>query len=148
MKVILKEDVANLGKAGEIVKVANGYARNFLLPANKAMVASVGNLKELENQKRHIKNKLDKMRLSAEDLAKEIEALSVTISKKAGEQDKIFGSVTALDIVNLLAKEGITVDRKSVIISEPIKSLGTFNVGIKLHKDIVANLKVWVVRED
>jgi large subunit ribosomal protein L9 len=148
MKLILKEDVEHLGKAGEIVKVAQGYARNFLLPKSKAMIASLGNVKELENQKRHVRNKIDKMKLSAEDLAKEIEALSITIRKKVGEQDKIFGSVTSMEIVEAVKKDGIIIDKKVVIIEEPIKSLGNFTVGVKLHRDVIANLKIWVVRED
>jgi large subunit ribosomal protein L9 len=148
MQVILKEDVDNLGKAGDIVKVAPGYARNFLLPKEKALIASLGNVKELENQKRHVKNKIDKMKLSAEDLAKEIEALSITISKKAGEQEKIFGSVTSMEIADALKKEGITVDKKTIMIEEPIKSLGDFTVGVKIHSEVIANLKIWVVRED
>jgi large subunit ribosomal protein L9 len=148
MKVILKEDVEHLGKAGEVVKVAPGYARNFLLPKRKAMTASLGKVKDLENKKRHIKNKIDKMKLTAEDLAKEVAALSVTIRKTAGEQDKLFGSVTSMDIAGALAKEGITVDKKAVIIEEPIKSLGDFTVKVKIYKDVIANLRIWVVRED
>jgi large subunit ribosomal protein L9 len=148
MRVILKEDVEHLGKAGEIVKVAPGYARNFLLPKKKAMKASLGKVKDLENQKRHIKNKIDKMKLNAEDLAKEIEALSITIRKTAGEHDKLFGSVTSMDISETLAKEGVIIDKKSITIEEPIKNLGNFTVKVKVHKDIIANLRVWVVRED
>ncbi len=147
MQVILKEDVQHLGKAGEIVKVAAGYARNYLLPKSKAMKASLGNVKELDNQKQHIRNKLDKMKLSAEDLAKEIEALSITITKTAGEQDKLFGSVTSMDIVEALSNEGVNIEKKVVIIEEPIKSIGNFSVQIKLHRDVIANLRVWVVRE-
>jgi len=148
MKVILKEDLEHLGKAGEIVNVAPGYARNFLLPTSKAMKASLGNVKDLENQKRHVRNKIDKMKLSAQDLAKEIESLSITIAKKVGEQDKLFGSVTSMEIEEALIKERITIDRKKILLDEPIKSIGNFVVGIKLHKDVIANLKIWVVRED
>lgn len=148
MKVILKEDVDKLGKAGEIVKVANGYARNFLLPTSKALVASLGNVNELANQKRHIKNKIDKMKLSAQDLAKEIESLSITIAKTSGEQDKLFGSVTSMDIAEALKKERITIDKRAIIIDEPIKHLGNFTVHVKIHTDVIADLKIWVVRED
>ena len=145
---MLRDDVEHLGKAGEIVKVAPGYARNFLLPKNKAMIASLGNIKELDHQKRQINNKIDKMKLKAEELAKVIEGLSITIKKTAGEQDKLFGSVTSMEIAEQLAKEKLTIDKKSIIIDEPIKSIGTFTVKVKLTSNVIANLKVWVVRED
>ncbi len=148
MEIILKEDVDNLGKAGEVVTVARGYARNFLLPQSKALLASLGNVKELENQRRQIRNKIDKMRLSAEDLAKVIGEISITIKKTAGEHDKLFGSVTSMDIVSAIKAEGVIVSKKNVQIEEQIKSLGNFTVGIKLHKDVIANLKISVVRED
>ena len=148
MKIILKEDVDHLGKAGDIVNVARGYARNFLLPKSKAMIASLGNVKELENQKRQVKNRIDKMKLSAEDLAKVIEELSIKVKKKVGENDKIFGSVTSMELAEALAEKGITIDKKKIVIDESIKSLGEFTVGVKLHSEVIANLKITVVSED
>jgi len=148
MKVILREDVDHLGKAGEVVKVTAGYARNFLLPKSKAMIASMGNVKELENQKRQVNNKVDKMKLSAEDLAKQIEAVSITVKKKVGENDKIFGSVTSMELAEALETKGFKIDKKKIVIEDSIKSLGEFSVGIKLHTDVVANFKVVVASED
>jgi large subunit ribosomal protein L9 len=146
MKVILMEDVPSLGKVGDLVKVSNGYGRNFLVPNGKAMNATTHNINILEHQTKQLKNKVDKIKREAEKLAKRIEAISCTVAKPAGEEEKIFGSVTSMDIEESLKVEGIEVDRKKIILDEPIKSLGIYTVPIKLHPEVTAQLKVWVVK--
>jgi len=147
MKVILTEDVQHLGSASQLITVKNGYARNFLIPKGKALMATTQNLKNLEHQKRLIQEKLQKTKRLADVLARRIEAISCTISKPAGEEDKIFGSVTTADIQSCLKHEGLDIEKKKIVLDEPIRSLGIFNVPIKLHPDITASLKVWVVKE-
>lgn len=146
MKVILMEDVPSLGKMGDLVKVSDGYGRNYLVPHGKAMKATTHNIKILEHQTTQLKNKVDKIKRDAEKLAKRIEAVSCTVTKSAGEEEKIFGSVTSMDIEESLKVEGIEVDRKKIILEEPIKSLGIYTVPIKLHPEVTAQLKVWVVK--
>lgn len=148
MKVILKENVENLGEIGDLVPVKAGYARNYLLPTGKAIEATVRNVKVLEHQKKLVQDRIDKTMRSAETLAKRIEAISVTISQKVGENDRLFGSVTAMHIGDALKEEGFDVDKKKILLEEPIKSLGVYTVPIKLHTDVSANLKVWVVEEN
>lgn len=147
MKVILTEDVAHLGSAGDLVKVKDGFARNFLVPNSRAIVATTQNIKQLEHQKRQVQAKLNKLMKDSEGLGRKIEAMSCTISRAAGEEDKLFGSVTSADIYNSLKNEGIEVDKKKILLDEPIKSLGIFTVPIKIHPQVTANLKVWVVKE-
>jgi large subunit ribosomal protein L9 len=147
MKIILTEDITNLGTAGDLITVKNGYARNFLVPNGKAMRATTQNLKNLEHQKRQIQEKLNKEKKEGKSLADKIESISCTISKTAGEEDKLFGSVTTADIHNSLKNEGIEIDKKKIILSEPIKKLGIFSVPIKIHPEVTATLKVWVVKE-
>ena len=146
MKVILIEDIPSLGKMGELVKVADGYGRNFLVPHGKAIRATAHNVKVLEHQTKQLKNKVDKIKRDAEKLARKIEAVSCTVAKPAGDEEKIFGSVTSMDIGESLKVEGIEVDRKNIILDEPIKTLGIYTVPIKLHPEVTAQLKVWVVK--
>lgn len=147
MKVILREDMKRLGNAGEMVEVSDGFARNFLIPQAKAIKATIGNIRQLEHQKRGVYHKINKAKIEAESLVGRIESLSCTISMRAGEKDKLFGSVTSRDIAQSLREEGIEIDRKNIILEEPIKALGIYTVPIKLQAEVVANLKVWVVKK-
>jgi large subunit ribosomal protein L9 len=144
MKVILKEDVDHLGKMGALVEVKDGFARNFLLPNRKAVLATDKNTKELEHERKVIDVKLKKIRKEAEGLGEKIQAVTLHIQVQAGEEDKLFGSVTAQDIVDALEKESITIDKKKILLEKPLKELGIFPVPIKLHSDVIANLKVSV----
>ncbi len=147
MQVILIEDVPSLGKIGDLVKVSDGYARNYLIPQKKAMVATGKNLKALDHQKRQVQDRLGKVKKDAQKLAQEIEGLSCTIAKQVGESGKLFGSVTTMDIETFLKENGIEVERKKILLDEPLKNVGMYTVPIKLHSDITAQLKVWVVQE-
>ena len=147
MQVILLENVPSLGKAGDLVKVSDGYGRNYLIPQKKALLATEKSLKVVEHQKRQVQHRLDKGKKDAEKLGQEIEKLSCTFSKTVGESGKLFGSVTSMDIENYLKENGIDIDRKKIILEEPIKNLGMFTVSIKLSAEVTAQLKVWVVQE-
>ena len=147
MQVILLEDVPSLGKMGDLVRVAEGYGRNFLIPQKKAMVATEKNVKALDHQKRQVQYRIIKTKKDAEAAAQRIEGLSCTLKKNIGESGKLFGSVTTMEIEAFLKEHGITVDRKKIHMDEPIKNLGMFSVPIKLHPDVTAHLKVWVEQE-
>ena len=147
MKVILKADIERLGKVGEVVTVAAGYARNFLMPRELAFEATEKNLARVEvDKKRYVKVQA-KARLDAEAQAAKLAALSLTIRQPAGESDKLFGTVTTMDIAAALAKEGFSIDKKQITIEEPIKTLGIYTVPVKLAPEVSAAVKVWVVRE-
>lgn len=147
MQVILLENVPSLGKAGDLVKVSDGYGRNYLIPKKKALLATEKSLKVVEHQKRQVQQRLEKGKKDAEKLGQEIEKLSCTFTRTVGESGKLFGSVTSMDIENYLKENGIEVDRKKISIEEPIKNLGMFTVPIKLSAEVTAQLKVWVVQE-
>ncbi len=147
MQVILLEEVSSLGKAGDLVKVSDGYGRNYLIPQNKAILATEKNIKALEHQKRLVQHRMAKTKKDVQKMAQEIEALSCTFAKTVGESGKLFGSVTTMEIEAFLKENGLDVDRKKIQLDEPIKSVGMFTVPIKLHPDVVAQLKVWVVQE-
>ena len=144
MKVILKEDVKDLGIMGTVLDVANGYGRNYLIPQNLAVEANPKNIKQLEHEKNRILAKAKKIRKSAEDAAEEMSKLSITIEVKSGEEDKLFGSVTAKDIAEEIAKQGIDVDKRKIVLTEPIKHLGSYEVAVKIHHDVTANVKLEV----
>ena len=146
MKIILVEDVPALGKMGDLVKVAGGYGRNFLIPQGKAIQATTQNMKILEHQTKQLKEKVDKIKREAEKMAKRIEAVSCTVTKPAGEEEKLFGSVTSMDIAESLRVDGIEIDRRKIILDEPIKTLGIYTIPIKLHPEVTAHVKVWVVK--
>ncbi len=148
MQVILLEDVPSLGKAGEAVKVSDGYGRNYLIPKKKAILATEKNLKLLQHQKRQVQSVVEKTKKGAEKLAQEIDNLTCTFSKTVGESGKLFGSVTSMDIESYLKEKGIEVDRKKILLEEPIKNIGMYTVPIKLHSDVTAHLKVWVEQEN
>jgi len=147
MKLILREDVDNLGRGGDVVDVKPGYGRNFLLPRGLAVAANPKNLREIDHQKAVATAKAVKLKASAEAIAKRLAATPVTLKRKVGEQDKLFGSVTALDIAEALAARGLEIDRRSIDLAEPIKTLGDFEVGVKLHHDVVGKAKVKVEAE-
>jgi len=147
MKVILREQVPHLGDPGAIVNVKPGFARNFLFPQKLAAAATSRNIGMIEHKMREIQHQIDVAKAEADEVKERLAALSVTVSKPVGENDKLFGSVTARDIEKALATEGMTVDRRRIAIAEPIKALGVYTVGVKLHGGVVADLKVWVVKE-
>jgi len=147
MKVILLENIEKLGKEGDVVDVAPGYARNYLLLKNKAFVSTTENMKKFEQIKKKRATEYQKSRAEAENLAEKLNTVSVTVAVKAGENEKLYGSVTSSDIAKLLAKEGYEIDKKKINIEEPIKSLGVYTIPIKLHTEVKANVKLWVVSE-
>jgi large subunit ribosomal protein L9 len=147
MKLILREDVENLGKGGDLVDVKPGYGRNFLLPRGLAVVANTKNVRELDHQKTVASAKAAKLKASAEAVAKRLAETPVVLKRKVGEQDKLFGSVTAIDIAEALAARGLQLDRRAIDLSEPIKTVGDFEVPVKLHHEVVGKAKVKVVAE-
>ncbi|MDX9708628.1 MAG: 50S ribosomal protein L9 [Trichloromonas sp.] len=144
MNIILTENVENLGTIGQLVKVKPGYARNFLIPGGMAMEANPRNVKELEHRKRQLERKLQKLTQGAELLKKQIEALTCFFAHRAGEDGKLFGSVTSMEIGAKLAEAGIEIDRKKIVLNEPIKALGDYQVPVKLPAGVVASIKVIV----
>jgi len=148
MEVILREDVEKLGNRGELVKVAAGYARNFLLPRRLAVAATDANRKIVEQERQAHLRKEAKLKTESEDLAKLLTGVAVTIAQKAGENDQLFGSVTSKDIADALAAKNFTIDRKKVQLDEPIRQLGEFKVPVRLHREVTAEITVTVIRED
>jgi large subunit ribosomal protein L9 len=147
MKLILREDVDHLGKGGELVDVKPGYGRNFLLPRGLAVHANLKNVRDLEHQRKIAESKATKLRASADAVAKRLADTPVTLKRKVGEQDKLYGSVTALDIVEALAARGLQIERRTLDLPEPLKTLGDFEVPVKLHRDVVGKAKVKVEAE-
>ena len=147
MKVILKENVESLGKAGDTIKVADGYARNYLIPKGFAVEASSWSLKALENEKKRIMQKIEIEKKKAELLVEKLKGVTCTIARRVGEQDKLFGSVTTKDIEKSLLEQGIAIDRRMIILEEPIKALGEFPVKIKFQPGITAEIQITVVDE-
>ena len=147
MKLILREDVYNLGKSGEVVSVKDGYARNYLLPRNLAMLANAANVRQLEHEKQVIELRQQKLKGTAQEQANKLGAVSVKITRKVGDQDKLFGSVTALDIAEALAKAGNKIDRRLIHLPEPIKTVRQFDVELRLHRDVTTKIKVEVAGE-
>lgn len=148
MKIILQENVDKLGTRGAVVDVAPGYARNYLLPRNMAIPATAGNLKSLEKRRGTFAKKEAVERESAQQLAQTIGTLSVTIRRKSGENDQLFGSVTAADIAEAIAAQGHTVEKRRVQLSEPLKTLGERDVTVRLYHDVTASIKVIVAKEE
>ena len=147
MKVILREDMENLGKAGEVVKVADGYGRNYLIPRKLALPADVRNMKALEHDRMVIETRAKKARKAAEELSSSISGISLSISAKAGEEGKLFGAVTSRDIAEALDAKGIKIDRKAIQMDEPIKQLGDYKVRIRIAAEVVPEISVSVVPE-
>jgi len=148
MQVILKTHVEKLGDEGELVVVANGYARNYLIPRKLAIQATEKNRRALEHEKRLTLDHDAKEKREAEKLAGELANLSCTIRMQAGENDRLFGSVTSLDIAAALEEQGVEIDRRKIILDEPLKELGVFTVPAKIHADVAAEIKVWVVKAE
>jgi large subunit ribosomal protein L9 len=148
MEVILREEIENLGRRGDVVKVAPGYARNFLLPKRLAVAANESNKKIVEQEKQAYLRRESKEIGDANDLAKMMGSVEVTIAQKAGENDQLFGSVTAQDIVAALEKAGYTIDRKKVNLAEPIKALGDYKVTVRLHREVSVEVPVHVIKEE
>ena len=147
MDVILREDIDKLGARGQVVHVAAGYARNFLLPKKMAVAATESNKKIVEQERQSHLRKEAKQKDEATDLGKMLNGVTVTISQKAGENEQLFGSVTTKDIADLLEKQGYTIDRRKIILAEPIKTLGEFKVPLRLHRDVTAEITVHVTKE-
>jgi len=147
MEVILKEDVEKLGHRGDVVKVAEGYGRNFLLPRKLAIEATKGNRTVIEEMKSAAQRRAVRDRADAEGLAKQLEAVKLTFLRKTGEHDHLFGSVTSSDITSELEARGFTIDRRKIQLDDSIKNLGEFTVAVKLHRDVTGNVKVIVSRE-
>jgi large subunit ribosomal protein L9 len=147
MEVILREDIEKLGTRGQLVKVASGYARNFLLPRRMAVPATDANKKIVEQERQAYLRKEAKLASEATDLGKMLAAVSITIRQKAGENDQLFGSVTSKDIAEALEKQGYSVERRKIALEEPIKTLGDFKVPLKLHREVTAEINVHVVKD-
>jgi large subunit ribosomal protein L9 len=147
MKLILREDVENLGKGGELVDVKPGYGRNFLLPRGFAVLANPKNVRELDHQKKSAEAKAAKLKASAEAVAKRLSDTPIVLRRKVGEQDKLYGSVTALDIVEALAARGLQLDRRTIDLAEPLKTVGDHEVPVKLHRDVIGKARVKVEAE-
>jgi large subunit ribosomal protein L9 len=147
MEVILREDIERLGNRGQVVKVADGYARNFLLPKRLAVAATDANRKIVEQERQAHLRREAKQKSEAEDLSKLLTGVTVTIAQKAGENDQLFGSVTSKDVADALAQKNFTIDRRKVLMDEPIKQLGEFKVPVRLHRDVTAEVTVHVVKE-
>ena len=144
MEVILKEDVNKLGHRGDVVKVADGYGRNYLLPAKLAIQATPANKAVIEQMKGSAIRKSAKEKASSEELAKQMSAVELTFERKVGENDHLFGSVTSGDIAQQLEAQGYTIDRRKIALEEPLKQLGEFHVPVKLHREVTAHVKVTI----
>jgi large subunit ribosomal protein L9 len=147
MEVILREHVDNLGRRGEVVKVADGYARNYLLPRKLALLATEGNKKQIEREKVKFDAREAEEQKVAQAMAERLAIVDVEIVRKVGETDALYGSVTSSDIAEALAKKGVEVDRRKLVLQEPIKKLGEFSIPVKLHRDVTAQVKVRVTAE-
>ncbi|HWQ70162.1 MAG TPA: 50S ribosomal protein L9 [Patescibacteria group bacterium] len=148
MKIVLLEQVEKVGSAGDQVEVADGYARNFLIPTRKAVVATSANIKSLDHLIRRNTEREERVRRTAEMTAGRIAELHCTIARRAGEQDRLFGAVTNQDICVALAAQGLEMDRRKILLQDPIKALGSFSIPIRLHPEVVAELRLTVEREE
>ena len=147
MKVLLREEYKGLGEAGAVVKVKDGFARNFLIPQGVAFIATEQNKKRYENDLKQQSRRLERDKIQAEELSKKLENVSCTISVQVGEEDKLFGSVTSQNIADVLEEQGFKIDKRKILLEEPIKALGIYSIPIKLHPEVEAAVKVWVVKE-
>jgi len=148
MQVILREDIEKLGKIGDLVKVKDGFGRNYLLPLKKAIEATPKNVNAMEHARKMVSDRLRKLKKEAAADAENIKALALTIRAKAGEEGKLFGSVTSMDIADAAKAQGVTIDKRKIHLEEPIKRLGEFTVPVKLHTDVMVDLKITVVAEE
>ncbi len=148
MQVILREDIEKLGKIGDMVKVAEGYGRNYLVPKKKAIEATPKNVRAMEHAKKVVADRLRKLKKEAAVDADRIKTLSITIKAKVGEEGKLFGSVTTADIAEAMKAQGVAVDKRKIMLDEPIKRAGDYTIAVKLHTDVTADFKVSVVPEE
>jgi large subunit ribosomal protein L9 len=147
VKVILLRDVESLGSAGEVVQVKSGFARNFLIPQRQALVASDTNVAQFESKRKQHAAVSERERRAAEAVAKQLEADSITAQVRVGEEDRLFGSVTVQNIADLLAEKDYDIDRRAIQLEEPIRALGVYTIDVRLHADVTAKVKLWVVKE-
>jgi large subunit ribosomal protein L9 len=145
--VILLQDVEKVGHAGEVVQVKPGFARNFLIPQRQALVATDANVAHFESMRRQSEAAAERERRTAEALAKKLEQDSLTAQVKVGEEERLFGSVTAQNVADLLAEKGYAIDRRAVQLEEPIRALGVYTIALQLHPEVRATIKLWVVKE-
>ena len=148
MQLILRADVDNLGRLGDVVKVKPGYARNYLIPQRLAYAATKANLNIFEQERKRLQEKMDSIRREARSLGEKLEEAHVVMPVRVGEHDKLYGSVTTAMIADALARQGIDIDKRKIVLDNPIRSLGDYEIGVKLHHDIQAKVKVSVVRHD
>lgn len=148
MQVILRDALGKLGRAGDIVTVKPGYARNYLIPKGLAFEATDANVRRIEREKEKIEQRAAEQLEGARARAVSLEGVSVTFNARAGEEGKLFGSITTGDIADKLAEQGVEVDRKQIVLDEPIKSLGVFSVPVRLHAEVQPEVKVWVIKEE
>jgi large subunit ribosomal protein L9 len=145
MKVILKQDIKELGKGGDLVEVKDGYARNYLIPQGLVAAATSKNIKTIEHERKVIASRIKRERAGAEEMGDRLKNVSITIAKRVGENNRLFGSVTNKEIAEGLREEGLLIDRRQIELEENIRELGVFEVPVKLHQDVIATVKVWVV---
>ncbi len=148
MQVILREDIDKLGSIGDLVKVADGYARNFLVPNKKAIEATPDNLNAMNHAKKMVSDRIRKIKKVATAEADQLRGLAVIIKAKTGEEGKLFGSVTSMDIADAVKAKGVEIDKRKIVLDEPIKRLGDYTVSVKMHADILADIKVTVIAEE
>lgn len=148
VEVLLREDVEHLGRRGQVVRVKAGYARNYLLPRGLAVLATAANVKVIEQEKQRLERREARERAQAEAVAERLKELVLTFPRKVGDQDMLFGSVTAMDIAAALAERGIEVDRRKILLEHPIKYLGEYTIPVKLHRELTAEIRIQVVREE
>jgi len=148
MKVLLKEDVIKLGSCGDEVEVKDGYGRNFLIPTGKAIMATPKNLKQFKHQKSIVQSKSKKLKGEAQTVAEAIAKATLTVTKKVGDQGKLFGAVTSQELADLMDAKGISLDKRKIQMAEPIKTLGEFKVPVKLHPEVIAEINLSVVAEE
>ena len=147
MEVILTQDVSPLGKVGEIIKVKDGYARNFLFPQKLAYIATQENLRKIEREKQKIQAKYEKGKQEAQLVADKLNKVSCTVNVEVNDIDKLYGAVNLSDIVKALEVEGYPIDKKNIIVEKPIEELGIFEVGIRLHPEVIAKIRLWVTKK-
>jgi len=147
MKIILCEDIEKLGQAGDVVEVKDGYARNFLIPRKLALPATPGNLRRLEGERKRREFVASREKRMAQKLAEELEKVSCTISVTVGEEDRVFGAVTSQDIADALKEKGFDIDKRKIMLEEPIRALGIYTVPVKVFPEVEAKIKIWVIRK-
>lgn len=147
MEIILMEDVPSVGKAGDVVRVSDGYARNYLLPRKKAVMATATSQQALEHERHLVQHQQGKLEQEAQKLAQRLQEISCSVAKRAGEGGKLFGAVTSADIAKALREQGVSVDRRKIVLEEPIKNVGAYTVSLKLHPTVVARLNLVVEKE-